>query len=137
MEFTPLGGMQQRRSSDAPHVGGDIEAARTAVAEALSVCREQLAVSLSQLREDSPRERAMDSLRSAIAEFARVTRRIDMPPERVIVVFKMMVRDLSPIQPWRVTERDELTGELVQMMIEAYYAGRGDGDGTPLDSRAD
>lgn len=108
-----------------------------AVAEALSVCREHLAVSLTRLREDSPRERAMDSLRSAIAEFARVTRRIDMPPERVIVVFKLMVRDLSPIQPWRVTARDALTSQLVEMMIEAYYAGRGDGDGTPPGSRAD
>jgi hypothetical protein len=93
------------------------------VARALGACRARLEVSLSGLQEDLPRRGALDGLQSAVAGFASLTRRLDMPPERVIVLFKRMVRDLAAIQRWRSTEREALTGELVQVMIEAYYAG--------------
>lgn len=131
--MTPPESIREQLHDEPAPTANDLQVAR-----ALGACRARLETSLSVLREDLPRRGALEALQGAVAGFASLTRRLDMPPERVIVLFKRMVRDLAAIQQWRTTEREALTGELVQIMIEAYYAGPGrDGrsDGSASDGQ--
>jgi hypothetical protein len=99
-----------------------------AVVAALSECRSALERNLAGLREDGPRRSALESVRVHLASFAAVTAEHEVPPERMVVMLKRMVRDLPTVRPWRDTERDNISHELVEITIAAYYK-HGDGDG--------
>jgi hypothetical protein len=76
-----------------------------AVVAALSDCRSALERNLAGLREDGPRRSALESVRVHLASFAAVTAEHEVPPERMVVMLKRMVRDLPTVRPWRDTER--------------------------------
>jgi hypothetical protein len=99
-----------------------------AVVAALSDCRSALERNLSGLREDGSRHKALEAVREPLASYATVTAEHQVPPERMIVMLKRMVRELTAIMPWRDTERDNVSHELVEITIAAYYKRAG-GDG--------
>lgn len=98
----------------------------SAVVVALSDCRTALERSLSGLREDTPRRTALEAVREPLAHFAAVTAEHEVPPERMIVMLKRMLRELPVIHRWRDTERENISHELVQISIASYYEFDGD-----------
>lgn len=104
--------------------GADVSGddSRPDLTQALSHCRSSLELRLSIVREDEPLNGALDVLRADVSDFASRSRRLDVPPERVLVSFKDMVRHLPAVQRWDPIARDAVMRELVQMTIEAYYS---------------
>jgi hypothetical protein len=99
----------------------------SAVVVALSDFRTALERNLSELREDTPRRTALESVREPMAHFAAVTAEHEVPPERMIVMLKRMLRELPVIRRWRDAERENISHELVQMTIASYYDADGNG----------
>ena len=95
---------------------------RAAVDSALSECCTALERHFAGLEDDAPRQRALEGVRSSLVHFAEVTAEHEIPPERVIVMLKRSVRDLSAIRNWLATDRESLSHQLVQMVIASYYS---------------
>lgn len=92
------------------------------LAQALSRCRSSLEHRLSVLGDDRQAASALEVLRGDVSDLASRCRRLDVPPERLLVSLKKMVRDAAAFPGWGVTERDAVMHELVLMTIEAYYS---------------
>ena len=92
--------------------------------QALSQCRSSLEHQLSVLREDGSLHDGLEAMRRDVSDLASRFRRLDVPPERVLVSFKQMVRDLPAVQRWGTSARETVMQELVLMTIEAYYSER-------------
>ena len=114
----------ERRVSDA--------ASRQRISDALAVCRAEVEETL-RARKRAPAKLATDeSLRDAVARFAKVASAQGVPPERLLAMFKGMVGSVNDADRRPMDERTEIMKQLVQMAIESYYAERLiRGDGQP------
>jgi hypothetical protein len=91
-------------------------------------CCDALQRRFAQLREDGPRHAELESVRPHVGRVAAAAVQNGVAPERVIILLKRVVRSLPNINPWRDSERERISHQLVEMLITAYY-GDGDGDG--------
>lgn len=92
---------------------------RSALSEALWVCREALEVRFAQAA-------TLDAFRDPIAAFAETARREGLPPERALALFKGMAFHL-PAVTWQPPNwRGDIMRQLIQMLIEDYYNRRDD-----------
>jgi hypothetical protein len=114
-------GMRPRLEMDTP------QESNSAVLAALSACRSSLERHFAGLREDGPRRDALESVRGSLMTFAAVTAAHEVPPERMIVMLKRMVREVTPALRWRDTERENISSELVEITIAAYFGADGNG----------
>ena len=94
----------------------------TTVVAALSDCYSALERSLTGRQEDGAQHEALDAVRVHIARLARAAYKNNLPPERVIIMLKRSLQDLWTTRLWFDTERDDLSLQLVEMMVTAYYA---------------
>jgi len=105
----------ERRVSDA--------ASRQRISDALAICRAQVELALRGTKR-APGKGMFDGLRDAVAQFAKVASRHNVPPERLLAMFKGMVGQVTDADRRPMDERAEIMQRLVQMAIESYYAER-------------
>lgn len=65
---------------------------------------------------------SLDDLREPLRLLSTCARREQVPPERVLVVVKKLLHDVTAYEAMPPQERDALRGRLIQMVISAYYA---------------
>jgi hypothetical protein len=65
-------------------------------------------------------------LRDQIADFAHTARRLEVPPERLLVVFKTMVSRLPAVERKPVDLRNDFMNAATAALIDAYF-GNADG----------
>ena len=114
----------ERRVSDA--------ASRQRISDALAICRVGVETTLRGRKRSPGKLAGDDSLRDAVGQFAKVASSHNVPPERLLAMFKGMVGSVNDADRRPVDERNEIMKQLVQMAIESYYAerlARGDGQG--------
>ena len=106
------------RSFSSPHETGDGDRLNAllglAASARLSECRVALQHSLGA-------GSSVESVRGPIVAFATAARQEGLPPERVLVLFKAMVVNVSALKHQDVEERTEVIRALVAMSIKAYY----------------
>lgn len=105
----------ERRVSDA--------ASRQRVSDALAVCRAEVEMALLGNKR-MPGKGTFEGLRGAVAQFAKVASTMNVPPERLLAMFKGMVGQVTDADRRPMDERAEIMQRLVQMAIESYYAER-------------
>ena len=66
-------------------------------------------------------ERDSDAVRKSIATLADFANHEEVPPERLLAVFKGMVQQLPPVAGRTVDVRNAITRRIVHMLIEAYF----------------
>lgn len=115
--------MQQHLRQNDPLLSAESELGR-----ALAECRAKLEHELGLVHDGRSYEPVVGALHDAVADFAAISRRLALPPERVLVIFKTTMHTLAATERWRLAERDALTRNLVHLAIEAYYRD-GDGNG--------
>ena len=71
-----------------------------------------------------PGKGTLEGLRDAVAQFAKVASSLNVPPERLLAMFKAMVGQVTDADRRPMDERAEIMQRLVQMAIESYYAER-------------
>jgi hypothetical protein len=89
--------------------------ATDALSSALANCQRELEIRLDG-------QWSYESLRRPIATFASVAARQEIPPERVLALFKSMVFRLPPVLRRNPEARDEMVSAVVTMAIQAYYS---------------
>lgn len=94
---------------------------RASVSNALDRCRSELTLRVHSARTE-PGAGALHALREPIAEFTLVAAREKMPPERVLVIFKKMIGELTDLRGLSPEKRGDLQRQLVELAIESYYA---------------
>ena len=106
----------ERRVSDS--------ASRQRIIDALAVCRVEVEMKLRGRNRASGKAGSLDGLREAVAQFAKVAASQNVPPERLLAMFKGMVGQVTDADRRPLDERNEIMTQLVQMAIESYYAER-------------
>lgn len=87
---------------------------RGPMARALTECRAALQSDLSGAERNG-------RLGEAIRSMAHLARREEMPPERVLSLFKQMAHGVVSATPHDAMERGEILRSLTQIAIDAYY----------------
>lgn len=90
---------------------------RDALGQVLRECRRDLQQSLGD-------GASVSSVRPIVAGLASWAHDQEVPPERLLPVFKEMVADIPAFKTSDPQHRGELMVSLVQMAIEGYYAER-------------
>jgi hypothetical protein len=62
-----------------------------------------------------------DTTRACASTFVNAARKLNVPPERVLVIFKNMILELPEVSRLRADERMETTRMFVQIAIDVYY----------------
>jgi hypothetical protein len=87
---------------------------RAATARALTECRVALAAYAAA-------ENPVGAVQEFVRSFALLARREELPPERVLAMFKSMVHGVIKTGDRHVGERAEIMRALVKVAIDAYY----------------
>lgn len=82
--------------------------------DALTVCRDVL-------QRDVNSGATLEGLREPLRLLSTCARRDNLPPERLLVVIKKLLHDVTAYEALPPQERDALRGRLIQMVIAAYY----------------
>ena len=106
----------ERRVSDS--------ASRQRISDALAICRVEVEVTLRGRKRASGKAGSLEVLRDAVAQFSKVAAGQNVPPERLLAMFKGMVGQVTDADRRPLDERNEIMTQLVQMAIESYYAER-------------
>ena len=97
----------------------------TAIVAALADCLSALERNLNGVPSDGPRHAALDSVRVHLGRFAAITAEHEIPPERVVVMLKRGLRNVTAIQKWIDSDRDKFALELEDIAIAAYFGQDG------------
>jgi hypothetical protein len=98
---------------------------RVTFANALAVCRRALDDVLEPLDGQGARAASVSfsaQVSDAVRDLARDARGRNIPPERLIALFKSVIKSLPAIERHDPETRNEVARRLVQVAIEAYYS---------------
>jgi hypothetical protein len=98
-----------------------ISADRSAFTVALGECRAALDARLVALGGHWSDGHSSEEVRGAVRALAAKANGFNIPPERMIAVFKEMLKTLPAIDRSDPGARAEITRQLVQVAIEGYY----------------
>jgi hypothetical protein len=98
-----------------------ISADRSAFTVALDECRATLDTRLVALGGNWSDGHSSEEVRKAVRQLASKANGFNIPPERMIAVFKDMLKSLPAVDRSDPGSRSEITRQLVQVAIEAYY----------------
>jgi hypothetical protein len=96
-----------------------VSVGRRSFSTALKKCRDTL-------QDQAGSEFSTELCHSAVAAFATQAHRQDIPPERALAVFKDMLFQLPAFRRVPPDRRIDITHQLVQTAIAAYYGGHDD-----------